>query len=148
MCIISCSEFIKGYYAGQKTTATTLAQKFGLNIRTLNPSLNKLTHAGILRSQVGSVDRGYIFSRDPKEISIYEIVNATEGFDYMKNCKQMLAGVSCAHKECDDCILYKASSSIVDFSREEYKKISVYDLFMGKEQNKIAALTAEAVEAE
>ncbi|MFI3333243.1 MAG: hypothetical protein SNI51_05835 [Rikenellaceae bacterium] len=74
MCIISSSQLIKGYYAGQKTTATSLSEKYNLNIRTLNPALNKMTRAGILKSQVGGVDRGYIFARDPKEISVMTLL--------------------------------------------------------------------------
>ncbi len=129
MCIISCSEFIKGYYAGQKTTATSLAEKFKLNIRTLNPALNKLTRAGILRSQVGGVDRGYILTRDPREISIYDIIIASQGVNYMKTCDVALKGASCALPDCNDCVLFKTSKKITDRISEEYKKISIYDLY-------------------
>lgn len=129
MCIICCSCFIDGYYAGQKTTATNLAEKFGLNIRTLNPSLNKLTHAGILRSQVGGVDRGYIFARDPKDITVYDIIDTVQGLDYMKNCKNSLKGAKCMLENCEECELYKTSMNVIDFAREQYKSTTIYDLF-------------------
>ncbi len=138
MCIISCSELIRGYYTGRKITATHLAEKFDLNIRTLNPSLNKMTHAGILKSQVGGVDRGYIFTRDPKNITVYDVVNAVEGFAYMKNCKNALQGATCSISDCSNCIMFSAAAKIVDFTKEEYKKITIYDLFFN--QNNIGDL--------
>ncbi|MFR9528007.1 MAG: Rrf2 family transcriptional regulator [Rikenellaceae bacterium] len=133
MCIICCSEFIRGYYAGQKTTATSLAEKFKLNIRTLNPALNKLTRAKILRSQVGGVDRGYILTRDPHDISIYDIIIASQGVNYMKTCNVALKGATCALPDCNDCILFKTSKMITDQISEEYKKISIYDLYHNQE---------------
>lgn len=133
MCIVSCHELIKGYYAGHKTKATLLAEKFNLNIRTLNPSLNKMTHAGLLKSQVGGIDRGYIFTRDPKEITLYDIINAIEGFSYMKNCEDALHGATCAIDTCDNCILYNTSKLITDNAKEQYKKISIYDMYYNEE---------------
>ncbi len=129
MCIISCAELIKGYESGKKITATLLAEKYKLNIRTLNPSLNKMTHAGLLKSQVGGVDRGYILARHPKEISIYDIVEAVEGLSYMKNCKEALHGANCENGDCEDCWLHKASMKVTDFAREEFKKVSIHDLY-------------------
>lgn len=134
MCIMCCPELIAGYYAGQKTTATLLAEKFGLNIRTLNPSLNKMTHAGILRSQVGGVDRGYIFTRDPREISVYDIVEAVEGFSYMKTCEEALDGSKCSKEDCTLCPLFETSAQIRDYTKEQYKKISILDLFLKEKE--------------
>ncbi len=140
MCIISCASLINGYYAGHKVTATSLAEQFGLNIRTLNPSLNKLTRAGILRSQVGGPDRGYIFARDPKQISIYDVIEAVEGMSYMKTCTEALKGARCKTADCTVCSLYKSSAKVIDFAREQYKKTSIYDLFMEDNAEAAAAL--------
>ncbi len=129
MCIICCSDLIKSYYAGNKITATSLADKYNLNIRTLNPSLNKMKQKGILQSQVGGVDRGYIFARDPKEITVYEVIEAVQGFGYMENCKDFLNGAKCAKDDCSECHLHLTSKYVTDFAREQYKYISVYDLF-------------------
>ncbi|MFI3285387.1 MAG: Rrf2 family transcriptional regulator [Rikenellaceae bacterium] len=129
MCIICCSEFIKGYNSGQKITATSLSEKFNLNIRTLNPSLNKMTHAGILRSQVGGVDRGYIFARDPKDISVYEIVAAVQDLGNLKNCKEAVDGASCFFSNCDSCKLYMTNNAIMNYARSLYNDLSIYDLF-------------------
>ncbi len=129
MCIISCSAFIDGYYAGTKTTATSLAKRFGLNIRTLNPSLNKLIQAGILRSQVGGVDRGYIFTRDPKEITLCDIIEAIEGFsDTHKRRDELRDVLSSIDKSVDE-KLAETTERVDNYAREQYKQISVYDLF-------------------
>ncbi len=129
MCIISCSEFIKGYYAGQKITATSLSEKYNLNIRTLNPALNKMTRAGILKSQVGGIDRGYIFARDPKEISVYDVIDAIQGLEYMKCCTELVHEATCERGTCEGCKLFQNTNSIVDFARERFKNTTVYDLF-------------------
>lgn len=133
MCIICCSELINGYYAGTKTKATFLADKFNMNIRTLNPSLNKLIKAGILKSQVGGVDRGYTFNRDPKEVTIYDIIYAVQGFDFLKNCKDAIEGSKCNLTDCTTCKLFDATNSILEIAQEKYKSITIFDLFM-KEQ--------------
>ncbi|MFR9530646.1 MAG: Rrf2 family transcriptional regulator [Rikenellaceae bacterium] len=132
MCIICCSELINGYYAGHKVTATTLADKFGLNIRTLNPSLNKMKNKGILKSQVGGIDRGYIFARDPHEISVCEVIEAVEGFGYMPNYTDFINGAKCSNKDCEHCHLHQASKVVIDFAKEQYKNISIFDLFENK----------------
>lgn len=129
MCIISCSAFVDGYYAGRKTTATSLAKKFGLNIRTLNPSLNKLIHAGILRSQVGGVDRGYIFTRDPKEITIADIIEAVEGFSSTTKRSNALRDVLSSIDQSVDQRLSDTHDQVANFAREQYSKITIYDLF-------------------
>lgn len=129
VCIICCSEFIDSYYAGHKITATSLADKYNLNIRTLNPSLNKMKHKGILQSQVGGMDRGYIFARDPKEITVYEVIEAVQGFGYMANCKDFLNGAKCAKEDCTECQLYLTSKFVTDFAKEQFKLISIYDMF-------------------
>ncbi len=137
MCIISCAEFIKGYHAGQKITATLLAEKFNLNIRTLNPSLNKMTHAGILKSQVGGVDRGYIFTRNPKEISLYDVIAAVQDIGNMKNCKDAVHGAACVFTDCTTCKLYNANNAIMEFAREQFKNISIHDLYINEQHQEL-----------
>ncbi len=137
-CIICCAELINGYHTGQKTPATLLAKKFSINIRTLNPSLNKMTRAGILKSQVGGADRGYIFARDPKDISLYEVVEAIQGFDYMRDCKEVTQA-TCSLDSCANCPFYHASKQITDYSRELLKEISITDLFKGDKHSELLA---------
>ena len=72
---------VSNYYSGVPIKIPEIADVYGFKPRSINPSFSKLVKAGILSSRVGGTydQRGFMFTKDPKEITLYDIVYALEG---------------------------------------------------------------------
>jgi Rrf2 family protein len=60
------------------TKGDTIAKAQGIPLKFLENILGDMRHAGIVRSQRGA-DGGYWLARDPKEISVADVIRAVEG---------------------------------------------------------------------
>ncbi len=106
-----------------RISAVELGGMFDINCRTLNVSLQRLVHAGVLYSQTGGRNPGYGFVRDPKGVSLYEISQVVCKIEYPR----------CAikeHTEDDDCIVCSVISSAIDTIVEELKSVSCHDFYL------------------
>ena len=105
--LIAASHLVQGYNNKTKITAPYIAERCNMNSRALMPALRRLTQVGILRSQTGGSEPGFILSRAPSEISMYEIIGALEDDMLMPSCKEMNDTLNCEITNCENCSIYK-----------------------------------------
>lgn len=112
-------------------TLPEMEERFKINPRTLAPALRLLTHAGILNSRTGGLDRGYILARDSREISLYDIVQTIQGEPMVECCMDSLKGMKCTFKMCQNgrCKLFNRLNEVMDMTRQKIGDISLYDQF-------------------
>jgi Rrf2 family protein len=66
-------------HAGEGSfSANDLAEFYGLPHEALAKTLQRLATAGVLMSHHG-IKGGYIFARDPRHISVFDVIKASEG---------------------------------------------------------------------
>ena len=128
--LIACRYLAEGYENGIRISAPDIAARYNMNKRALMPALRRLTQVGILRSQVGGRDPGFIFSKDPKEISLYDVIYALEGTNEMDCCKEIISEISCDMKRCCDCIVYKTIKTGMSQINDQLKETSVYEHYL------------------
>ena len=68
-----------------KTDAPTLSERIGVSLRFTLKILRKLLLAGIVRSYKGK-SGGYMLAKEPKEISMYDVITAIEGEIPVNRC--------------------------------------------------------------
>lgn len=130
ICLIACCYLVEGYEQGRKVAAPEISEKCNLHVRTLNKVLIKLVKEGILISQVGGNDRGYIFARSPKEITLFEILNAVEGYSRMMPCRDVMRDLKCVIADCDSCLFCKIANQNMNYAIEQYKGVTMYDHYV------------------
>ena len=109
--LIASTYLVEGYSEQTKITAPNIAEKCNINSRALMPALRRLTQVGLLKSQVGGRNPGFIFARDPALISMYEVVTALEGEFKLSSCREVVDDVNCKVADCDNCPFYKIVNS-------------------------------------
>ena len=128
--LIACRYLVIGYKAGIRISAPDLAARYNMNTRALMPALRRLTQVGILRSQVGGRDPGFIFSKDPKEISLYDVIYALEGENEMNCCKEVISDISCDMNKCCNCIIYGTIKTGLSLINNQLKDTSLYEHYL------------------
>ncbi len=71
---------------GEATNAKAIAAKYGIPPELLAKTLQILAKRGIVESRNGPKG-GYVLSRRPESISVYEVIQAIEGHVAMANCQ-------------------------------------------------------------
>ncbi len=124
--IIACRHMVPNYYSGVPIKIPEIAEIYGFKPRSINPSFSALTKAGILSSQVGGKyeDRGFLFAKDPKEITLYDIVYTLEGDEPVECCGDIL---TCKPRKCRDCSIYKELQNVIDYRRKILSKTTIYE---------------------
>lgn len=125
--LIVCRGLVKSFEKNKKISAPELATRYNLNVRILNTSLRNLVKAGILNSQVGGNEPGFIFSKNPRLISLYEIVTIFEGESKMMCCKDVISNIKCDVDDCANCLVYGGINQNLRDLSEKLKSISIYD---------------------
>lgn len=125
--IIACRYLVKGYYENRYISAPEIAEYYQMNVRALTPALHQLTKAGILRSRVGGTTPGFIFSKDPKEISLYQIMVVLEGEPHFECCKDLLPNLKCDTEKCEECQLLSLFDGVLNNVRKKFSSISIVD---------------------
>jgi Rrf2 family iron-sulfur cluster assembly transcriptional regulator len=74
------------YDSGSPVSIRDIAQEEGISCIYLEQIFHRLRGKGIVRSVRGPKG-GYILSRDPGELKVYEIVSALEGVVFPERCK-------------------------------------------------------------
>jgi FeS assembly SUF system regulator len=90
---------LKHFAARQKKTqeaasAKEVADTCGIPLPVLSKLLQKLGKSGFLRSEYGT-NGGYRLAREPREISVLEVIRAIDGPIVLANC--FTEHVSCGH---------------------------------------------------
>lgn len=70
---------------GEKVTGAVLAEQEVIPERFLLKIMRSLVAAGIMKSFRG-VDGGFALNREPKDISMLDVINAVEGNAYLQRC--------------------------------------------------------------
>ena len=117
----------EAYYDGYRIPSTDLTAEYNMNSRALMPALRKLTHAGILRSQTGGNEPGFIFARDPKTISLYEMITILEGKTMMMRCNEVVNDICCDVEDCSNCIFYTLTIEGLQNLKAKFETVTVFD---------------------
>ncbi len=131
LCIIACRHMVPYYYNNEYIKASDIADVYDFKIRSLSPAFTALTKVGILESRVGGRDRGFIFARDPKEITLYDIVRALEGEEVVECCANL---VKCKPLKCEKCSIYAELKSVIETRK---KILSSKTIFKHYEEMKL-----------
>ncbi|GAA1595529.1 Rrf2 family transcriptional regulator [Kribbella hippodromi] len=115
---------------GAAITAKRLAAFYDLPTAYLNKQLQALTRAGILTS-VSGPKGGFQLARDPKNISLLDIVVAIDGPDEAFRCTQILKAGPHADPSVDytrSCLISQAMRSAELAYRQELAAQSIADI--------------------
>ena len=123
--LIASSHLVQAYTEKTKITAPDIAKKCNINPRALMPALRRLTQAGILRSQVGGSEPGFILAKDPAKISMFEIINALGDDMNVHSCREVNDTVNCVVTNCENCTVYKIINAGVSNIMNELKDTSL-----------------------
>lgn len=121
----------------EAVTATRLAAFYDLPSAYLNKQLQALTRAGILSSTSGPKG-GFRLARDPKEISLLDVVVAIEGAEDLFRCEGILAAGPSGNPATDyrrTCLISQAMSRAELAWRQELKSQTVADIRASVEKN-------------
>ncbi len=134
---------------GTKITGAALAEKQNIPERFLLKIMRSLTAAGIMKSYRG-VDGGFALQRQPKDITLFDIIEAVEGQTELQRCLHDIG--SCSRGCSGMCSIYAAFADIqrdlanklksIDFedlAQQEKRLQAVHDI----EEKRKAAQTAE-----
>ncbi|MFC1549009.1 RrF2 family transcriptional regulator [Candidatus Omnitrophota bacterium] len=106
-------------------TIKDISREEGISYVYLEQIFNRLKKQGIVNSIRGPKG-GYVLSRDPSEVNVYEIISALEGVVYPGRCKagrQDTAGCElatrCASKEVWDEVARQLRTVLEGFSLED-----------------------------
>lgn len=113
--IMAIPYLVENYYEGVHTTNPELSEVYNINPRSLMVSLRRLTQVGVLKSQVGGVYPGFKFAKDPKEISMYDVIVALEGSTRMNECRYATEDVKCKLQDC------KKKLQSIQYNKHRYK---------------------------
>lgn len=95
--------------SGQKVTSGVLAEQEMIPERFLLKIMRSLIAAGIMKSFRG-VDGGFALNREPKDISMLDVIRAVEGDTYLQRC---LYDVGSCSKACmGQCAVNEAMSVV------------------------------------
>ncbi len=110
----------------ERMSSLQLTEAHDFNARALSQNLTRLTRAGVLRSSVGGSSRGYQFAKDPRRISLNDILEVLEGKNTHLDCHHVLPQVSNT-VSAQKCLLCLALEEVLEFKQNKLKEISIYD---------------------
>lgn len=113
----------------KKTGAKQIAEETGVSLRFALKILRKLILAKIVKSYKG-INGGYELVKDPKEISLGEIIEAIDGPIAINNCLKNEFNCSRVHDK-NACDFHLVFNSINTMVRSELYKIRM-DQFINK----------------
>lgn len=94
---------------GTKITGAAMAEKQNIPERFLLKIMRSLTKAGIMKSYRG-VEGGFALNRQPKDITLYDVIDAVEGQTELQRCLQ--DSDSCSRGCNGMCSIYEAFADI------------------------------------
>lgn len=110
---------------GEVVTAETLAVSEKIPLRFLLKIARQLVAAGIVRSQRGAAG-GYVLARDPREITLLDVVEAVEGPVRMNRC--LIDQEYCSKRWSNRCPVHRALAGVQDVLVRELGRYNFADL--------------------
>ena len=105
-------------------TARDLARESRLPLSTVSKLLKELSQGGLLVSHRG-IKGGYVLAREPREISVLEMIAAIEGPMALTECSTDVTGLCSIERRCP----IKSNQQIINQAvREVLDKITLSDL--------------------
>lgn len=123
--LIACRYLTDSYYKNKWTSAPEIADRYNINVRAVMPALRHLTRAGILKSQVGGREPGFMLVNDPKDVSLLDVLTALEGEYSIPCCKTIIRDLQCDCENSDQCHIYSLASEIIDTLKQRLTAISL-----------------------
>ncbi len=119
--------FLEGLYRaqGKLVSLKLISKERSLPIKYIERLASKLKAAGIITSREGARG-GYKFARDPKSITVFDVVTVLEGDIALTPCKKH-EGLPCPRA--DDCVIRGGWSEIQNEVLLLLKTRSLKDLF-------------------
>ena len=130
--LIASTYLVQGYNKRIKITAPSIAQKCNVNHRALMPALRRLTQVVILRSQVGGNNPGFILTKDPSQITVFEVIDALENNLYMPSCREISEDLNCKMDNCSGCLIYNLVNRNISNTIRELKNTTLQDLYLSR----------------
>src|SRR5579863_6758327 len=115
-------------------SAKDIADAYGIPAQLLAKILQRLTKTGLLRSHAG-MNGGYALSRDPRQISAFEVIHAIDGPLFITSCTKGAKGCELT----PNCTIKEPLARVNDTIAGVLKSISIFDL---AEQDNHAARAA------
>jgi Rrf2 family protein len=109
----------------ERVEAQTIAQNEVVPIRYLLKIMPSLIKAGIVRSQRG-IGGGYALARDPRDITLLDVIEAIEGPIRLNRC--LLDEGYCSKQGPPDCKIHQALADIQQKLNSELKHYNFADL--------------------
>ena len=107
----------------QTSSAKDIAEAYHIPLQLLAKILQRLTKVGILKSHAG-MNGGYALSRDPREITAFEVIHAIDGPLFITSCITITG--SCDLN--DICTIKEPLRRVNDSISELLKNIRISDL--------------------
>jgi len=104
-------------------SAKDIAEAYHIPLQLLAKILQRLTKVGLLRSRAG-MNGGYELSRDPKEITAFEVIHAIDGPLFITSC--ITISGSCDLNEI--CTIKEPLRRVNDSISDLLKKLRIADL--------------------
>ncbi|MCP9611376.1 RrF2 family transcriptional regulator [Coprobacter tertius] len=123
--IIACRLLAEAFGSGTYLNAQAIAAHYNMNVRSLMPALRQLTRSGILQSRVGGKQPGFIFARDPSEISLLDVVTALEGSVSVPCCREVIKDLNCDCGNSGECAVYRLFDGLLTYSKRKLASVSV-----------------------
>lgn len=123
--IIACRYLVSGYNENRYITAPEIATKYNMNVRALMPALRQMTRSGILRSRVGGKEPGFIFSKPPKDITMFDVLASLEGNNEVACCVDLIAGLKCDCKGPDVCSVYVILGEVIREAKNRFAMLTI-----------------------
>jgi Rrf2 family transcriptional regulator, iron-sulfur cluster assembly transcription factor len=112
--------------SGQNISASSLYKELGIKKQYLRRLLTDLSKSGLIQSTMGR-NGGYVFSRDPASIYIYEVIDAIEGFSSFEGC---IFGITDC-KQSPQCAMHNTWANARDDLVRVFRNTSLVNLKSG-----------------
>lgn len=116
---------------GTKITGAAMAEKQNIPERFLLKIMRSLTKAGIMKSYRG-VEGGFALNRAPKDITLYDVIDAVEGQTELQRC--LHDSDSCSRGCNGMCSIYEAFADIQQDLSSRLKAIN-FEMLAHQEEN-------------
>jgi Rrf2 family protein len=116
-------KYLAENYNSASLSAKDIAEAYHIPLQLLAKILQRLTKVGLLRSHAG-MNGGYALSRDPKEITAFEVIHAIDGPLFITSC--ITISGSCDLNEI--CTIKEPLRRVNDSISDLLKSIRISDL--------------------
>lgn len=125
--MIACRYLVTGFNEKRYISAPEIAEFYNMNVRALMPALRQLTRVGILHSRIGGCNPGFIFSRNPKEVTLFQVLVALEGYIRFPCCRELVPSLNCGCHSKEVCETFLLMDEVIESVTAKLNSISMAD---------------------